>query len=147
MRGSSADPVGAGKVAAIPIGLPSGPRVFTLSEAGELFPLVQRLTGRSYHALQPIRERLLRMVPADPRRPRLEADFEVVIRRWQSDMGRLGVVARGLWLVEFDTSDGFLCWRWPELRIAHYRGYGEEFAARRPLQAVIEELDPDWACN
>lgn len=131
-------------VAAISIGLPSEPRVFTLSEVEELFPLVNRITARAFQALQPIRSRMERMVPTDPRLPALEREYATVIQRWQSNMERLGAVVKGLWLVDFDTGDGYLCWRYPELRIGHYHGYDTAFAVRRPLESVVEEFDPDW---
>ena len=62
-----------------------------------------------------------------------------------SKMERLGLVVKGLWLVDFDTGDGYLCWKYPELRINHYHEYNAGFAGRRELAEVIEELDPDWA--
>jgi hypothetical protein len=60
-------------------------------------------------------------------------------------MARLGLMVKGLWLVDFDTGDGYLCWKFPELKIGQYHGYHEGYTARRPLREVIEELDPDWA--
>jgi len=47
--------------------------------------------------------------------------------------------------VDFDTGDGFICWKYPELRLGYYHDYTSGFAARRPLEDVIDEMTPDWA--
>lgn len=120
-------------------------RVFTLAEAEEIFPLVRSITEAAWHELEPVRRRLESMVPANPRIHEVERDYEAIVKRWMAKMNRLGLVVKGLWLVDFDTGDGYLCWKFPELRIGHYHGYQEGFTARRPMREVIEEFDPDWA--
>lgn len=120
-------------------------RAFTLAEANELFPLVRSITDAAWHELEPVRRRLEGMSPANPRIREVEREYEVIVKRWMAKMNRLGLVVKGLWLVDFDTGDGFLCWKYPELRIGHYHSYNEGFTSRRPLREVIEEIDPDWA--
>ncbi len=127
------------------IGFTDEPRVFTLREARELFPLVRRITAEAHAELEPIKQRLGNMLPTDPRIVAVEREYEAVVKRWVSKMERLGLVVTGLWLVDFDTGDGYICWKYPELRLGFYHDYLTGFAARRPLQEVIEELDPDWA--
>ncbi|HUW98572.1 MAG TPA: DUF2203 family protein [Acidiferrobacter sp.] len=128
------------------IGTPGDTRVFTLAEAEELFPLVSRITHRSARELEPVRGLLSASPPGSAGLPEIEARYERIVKRWVAKMERLGVVVKGLWLVDFDTGDGYLCWRFPELRLGYYHGYSEDYATRRPLRDVIEELDPDWAC-
>ena len=120
-------------------------RVFTLAEAEELFPLVRAITEVAWHELEPVRRRLESMVPSNPRLHALENEYEKIVKRWMAKMHRLGLTVRGLWLVDFDTGDGYLCWKFPELRLGHYHNYQDGFSGRRPLREVIEELDPDWA--
>lgn len=127
------------------ISVSNDPRVFTLAEAQALFPLVRRITQAAFEQLAPVRQRLESMVPTDPRIEEVERQYETIVKRWVGKMERLGLVVKGLWLVDFDTGDGYLCWKFPELRINHYHGYHEGFAGRRPLAEVMEELDPDWA--
>jgi hypothetical protein len=127
------------------IGSPEEPRIFTLAEANVLFPLVQRITERAHGELLPSQQRLRTMLASDPRRPDVEVRYEAVVRRWMRKMERLGVVVKGLWLVDFDTGDGYLCWKYPELGIGHYHDYASGFDQRRPLREIMEELDPDWA--
>lgn len=121
------------------------PRVFTLAEAQELFPVVWKLTRTAQRDLEPVRRQLEAMVPANPQIREAEQRYETIVRRWVGKMERLGLVVKGLWLVDFDTGDGYLCWRYPELKIGHYHGYHEGYDGRRPLRQVVEEFDPDWA--
>lgn len=121
------------------------PRVFTLTEAEALFPLVRRITQISYQELEPVRRALEAMVPTNPMIQEVERQYEAVVKRWVGKMERLGLVVKGLWLVDFDTGDGYLCWKFPELRIGYYHSYHEGYAARVPLRQVVEEFDPDWA--
>jgi hypothetical protein len=127
------------------IGAVGEPRIFTLGEAQGLLPLVRSITEQSAEELAPIKRRLNNMVATDPRTPAVQREYEGVIKRWVSKLERLGVVVKGLWLVDFDTGDGYLCWKYPELRIAHFHGYDDGYTGRRPLLEAIEELDPDWA--
>jgi hypothetical protein len=121
------------------------PRVFTLAEAEELFPVVWRITRDAHDELEPLRRALDSIAPRSPQLREVEQQYENVVRRWLVKMKRLGLVVKGLWLVDFDTGDGYLCWKFPELRIGHYHGYAEGYAGRRRLHEVVEELDPDWA--
>lgn len=122
------------------------PRIFTLSEAEELFPLVRRITQAAHAELEPVRRNLEAMLPTNPQIRAVEREYEAIVKHWVAKMERLGLVVKGLWLVDFDTGDGYLCWKFPELKLAHYHNYHEGFGGRRPLSEVIEELDPDWAC-
>ena len=121
------------------------PRVFSLAEAEALFPLVRKLTQDAYHELEPVRRNLEAMVPTNPSIRDVELEYEFIVKRWVGKMERLGLVVKGLWLVDFDTGDGYLCWKFSELRIGYYHSYHEGYAGRRPLREVVEELDPDWA--
>lgn len=127
------------------IGSVDEPRIFTLAEARDLFPLVRRITADACQELQPVKQTLRNMLSTDPRIVKIEKAYEDIVKRWVNKMERLGLVVKGLWLVDFDTGDGYLCWKYPELQINHYHEYTTGFAGRRGLGEVIEEIDPDWA--
>ncbi len=129
----------------VQIGSPDSPRYFTLEEANEALPLVKQITRDSYDELKVIKKRLRNFVPSDPRVVFVEQEYEQTVKRWISKMERLGLVVKGLWLVDFDTGDGYLCWKYPELEVSHYHSYTGGFAARRPVSEIIEEVRPDWA--
>ncbi|NOZ10077.1 MAG: DUF2203 family protein [Gammaproteobacteria bacterium] len=121
------------------------PRVFNLAEAQELFSLVRSITHTAFEELVPIRKQLETMIPSNPQLPATERRYEAIVKRWVSKMERLGLQVKGLWVVDFDTGDGYLCWKYPELKLSHYHDYSQSFSDRRPLEEVVEELDPDWA--
>ena len=127
------------------IGARDDPRMFSLAEAEALFPLVRSITHAAYGELEPVRRQLESMIPTNPLMRGVEERYETIVRRWIAKMEKLGLVVKGLWLVDFDTGDGYLCWKFPEPKLGHYHTYDEGFTARRPLDEVIEEFDPDWA--
>ena len=49
---------------------------------------------------------------------------------WTRDMEILGVVVKGLWLVDFDSGEGYYCWKYPEPAVSHYHGYDDGFPGR-----------------
>lgn len=127
------------------IGSPLESRVFSLSEAQALFPLVVKITRQSHAELQPLQQRLRVLPRGSVELARAERQYRQIVNGWVNKMRRLGLTVKGLWLVDFDTGDGYLCWKYPELNLGHFHGYAEGFAGRRRLEEVIEELDPDWA--
>lgn len=129
----------------IQIGRPDRPRCFTLSEAQEILQTIKPITTRACQELEEIKSRLHKLLPSDPRLSSVEEEYEAIVRKWISKMSRLGVLVRGLWLVDFDSGDGYFCWKYPELTIAHYHSYDGGFVERMPIAEVIDEIHPDWA--
>ncbi len=129
----------------IRIGFSDAPRCFTLSEARETLKMVKPITARSHQDLEELKARLRHLLPSDPRIVSVEQEYEAVVRKWISKMKRLGLVVRGLWLLDFDSGDGYFCWKHPELTIDHFHSYDGGFVERRPLAEVIAENHPDWA--
>ncbi|MEO0367396.1 MAG: DUF2203 family protein [Pseudomonadota bacterium] len=121
-------------------------KLFDLHEAQSLMPLVQRVTQRHQHELQPIQDRLNKMLSNDPRRASIEIEYEAVVEVWKSKIEQLGAFARGLWMVEFDVGEGMLNWRHPELSLNYFRRYDSPLSSRTKLRDYIDEQDPDWAC-
>lgn len=119
-------------------------KVFNLAEAHALLPVLQVVCRRHFLQLQPIQERLSKMLANDPRRKVYEREFEVQVSQWRSKATQLGVRVVGLWTVEFDVGEGSLCWRYPEISINTFRKHGTEFSERVKLRDYIEECDPEW---
>lgn len=120
-------------------------RVFNLREARDQMPIVQSITKKHQIELTPIQQRLNKMLSNDPRRSQLEFEYEAVVRRWGTKIEQLGAKVAGLWEVEFNTGEGSLCWRHPELSLNYFRANGKSFAERERLNQYIENYDPDWA--
>ena len=56
------------------------------------------------------------------------------MREWAREILSLGVVIKGLWLVDFDSGAGYYCWKYPEPSLEYFHGYEEGFSGRLPLQ-------------
>lgn len=108
-------------------------RQFTLEEASALLPAVRELTDAAVHDAESLGERLHASAPGGEEHAELEALLQGIITRWAQEVEALGVEAKGLWLVDFDTGDGYYCWKHPEPSIAHYHGYTEGFAGRMKI--------------
>ncbi len=120
-------------------------RIFSLADAHQTLDLVQKLPRTAVPELAPCQSKTNGMLDCDPRLVALEKEFEVIVRKWVMQVRRLGIKVYGLWELGFDTGDGYLCWRYPEIRLAYFLEYGEDFQCRRPLKSVIEETQPEWA--
>ncbi len=109
---------------------------FSLREATELIPALQRMTARAAAGVDRLlyeaeEEVALGAIGSEPLAPAIDAAW----RRWGEAVRLLGGRPVGLWRVEFDNGEGFYCWRWPEPRLVHYRPYGdEETASFHPIQ-------------
>lgn len=120
-------------------------KLFNLAEAKELLPLIRSMTQTHQTLLQPIQDRLNRMLSNDPRRGLHEREFEDIVSRWKTKIEKLGAHVNGLWVVEFDVGEGCLCWRYPDVGFNFFRVHGTSFADRQRLRHYIQESDPDWA--
>ena len=121
-------------------------RVFTLSEARALMPLIIKITTAAHKKLEPLRRQLRTTIVTDDEAARgLEQAYRKVVQDWIDKLQRLGVTASNLWVVHFDTGDGHLCWRYPELRLASFHLYGDCENGRRSIEEYIELFQPDWA--
>lgn len=129
----------------VQIGSPDSPRYFTLAEANQALPLIKQITRESHDGLERVKKKLRNFVPSDPRVVFVEQQYEEIVKTWISKLERLGLVIKGLWLVDFDTGDGYLCWKYPELEVSYYHSYTGGFASRQLISEIIEERQPYWA--
>ena len=47
---------------------------------------------------------------------------------------------KGLWLVDFDSGDGYWCWAYPEDDLGYWHSYEGGFGARVPLEEAHKVL-------
>ena len=129
----------------VQIGSPADSKLYVLAEASELLPVVRKITENAYNRLSRLDERLELMLLCDPRRAAIADEYEKIVRKWIASITRLGAIPNGLWRVDFDTGEGYLCWRFPELKIIYFRGYDCEFDDRMSVKSLFEETAPVWA--
>ena len=67
----------------------------------------------------------------------LESKINQKMDEWNSKVSRLGGISKGLWLVDFDSGDGFYCWKYPENDILYWHSYHEGFEGRVPINQKI----------
>ena len=108
------------------------PRSWTLEGARAVFPEVRVRTERAAGRV----DELLAGRPesALEEDSELRSQVEDVISQWVRAMEALGAEVKGLWLVDFDTGSGYLCWKWPEPALEHFHTYEEGFAGRSKIQ-------------
>ena len=102
-------------------------RAWTLEAARALLPDVRARTAEAVAEVEALAREAGRRAGSAQR---VEAAIRERIGRWVREMEALGLEVKGLWLVDFDTGGGYLCWRWPEERLEWFHGYEDGFAGR-----------------
>ncbi|MCX7977783.1 MAG: DUF2203 domain-containing protein [Bdellovibrionaceae bacterium] len=112
-----------------------GKRTFTLDEARALVPLIRRLTEAASDRADQIINQINVLSGRDSLRvEELEAEIDGIIEGWRVKIEKLGAIPKGLWIVDFDSGDGFFCWKYPEPDILYRHGYQDGFSKRVALQ-------------
>ena len=100
-------------------------RTFTFEEARKLLPAVRERTRRAIDRIE-----ALGGAGDEPEGPEANG----ILLSWAREMNELGIEVKGPWLVDFDSGDGYWCWRWPEESLDWFHGYDEGFAGRVRVQ-------------
>lgn len=110
-------------------------RVFTLEEAKALMREVRRMTTPAFELAMGLAGDLEaaevegREADAEALRARIQA----LVEAWAEGVRDLGAEVKGLWLVDFDSGDGYWCWAHPEEELDHWHTYEGGFRARVPV--------------
>jgi hypothetical protein len=110
-----------------------GKRVFSYDEALDTFPKVRDLTAVAVRQMEAVVNSLASRDELESRRPELEEACEDIVRAWAREITALGCEVKGLWLVDWDSGDGYYCWRFPEETVSYFHTYEEGFAGRLPI--------------
>lgn len=114
--------------------------LFTLEEARALLPEVQAMTQPVFELASSLSRELQEVEDqGDERRAEaLRERLQVLVTTWAEAVRELGPQVKGLWLVDFDSGDGYWCWAYPEDELRHWHSYEGGYGARiavehRPL--------------
>lgn len=108
-------------------------RVFSYEEALATFPAVRDLTAAAVRKVETLIEAVRGREDAEQRQDELEEAYQVVVQAWAAEVMAVGCEVKGLWLVDWDSGDGYYCWRYPEESIAFFHTYEDGFAGRLPI--------------
>ena len=110
-----------------------GRRIFTYDEALSTFPLVRDLTAAAVRQIEALTSGLNSPEDLEARREDLEEAQDRIVRAWAREVTAIGCEVKGVWLVDWDSGDGYYCWRFPEKTISFFHTYEEGFAGRMPI--------------
>lgn len=108
----------------VPAATPAEQKIFSLDEARSLLPKVKEITS----------DAVFRYARLGESGDDAEEARQGIVREWAQEILSLGVVIKGLWLVDFDSGAGYYCWKYPEASLEYFHSYEEGFAGRLPLQ-------------
>ena len=108
-------------------------RTFSLHDAQQLLPEVKRLTAAAVNRAERVASQLEQLEEADPAREQLAGELNDIVNAWADSIRALDADVKGLWLVDFDTGDGYYCWMHPEPSVTHYHSYDDGFAGRMKI--------------
>ena len=105
--------------------------VFSLEEAQEVLPIVLRITKAYSEKVEGLIARLDSLTDqnGDLATP-IESQVNALVQEWQNKVQKLGALPKGLWIADFDSGDGYFCWRFPERCIEYWHKYSDGFSKR-----------------
>lgn len=111
-------------------------RVFTLEEAKLLMPKVKETTAPVYELASSLALELgeSEREEDETRSEELRERLQSLVESWAEAIRDLGPDVKGLWLVDFDSGDGYWCWAHPEEELSHWHSYEAGFAGRVPIE-------------
>ena len=105
--------------------------VFSLEEAQALLSVVFRITKTYSERVEALIERLDTLPPGnDALTASLETQVNSLIQEWQNKVQKLGALPKGLWIADFDSGDGYYCWKYPERSIEFWHKYTDGYSKR-----------------
>jgi hypothetical protein len=110
---------------------------FSLEEARALVPQVKVATAKAVGEVDGLVREANALPETDPEREAIGERIRGIIEAWAKAMNALGADVKGLWLVDFDSGDGYWCWRHPEESLEYFHGYEEGFAGRRLIEPEV----------
>jgi hypothetical protein len=104
-------------------------RLFTLDDARDILPIVLRVTHRAF---ADVKKNSTQISYTKDRTVKSEAEERIqqIFNSWRQKVQKLGGEAKGMWLVDFDSGQGYFCWHYPETNIAYFHGYFDGFRGR-----------------
>lgn len=121
--------------------------IFSLEQARSVLPVIRRITQEFSVKVEALMARLESVSLTQTETiTRLESEVNDLIKAWHEKIKKLGAKPKGLWLVDFDSGDGYFCWKHPEIDLEFWHSYDDGFTGRIPIedrhQGVNETTSP-----
>ena len=91
------------------------------------------LTETAVRQIEALVNRIQSRDEMERRKEELEEATKSIIGAWAEEISSIGCEVKGLWLVDWDSGDGYYCWRYPEASLAFYHSYEDGFKGRVPI--------------
>ncbi|PIU00383.1 MAG: DUF2203 domain-containing protein [Bdellovibrionales bacterium CG10_big_fil_rev_8_21_14_0_10_45_34] len=112
-------------------------RVFSHQQAEELLPIILRVTKKFSDIVEAHMNQLNANKDLSVEAVQfIDDEINRHIHLWQNQLERLGVMPKGLWIADFDSGDGFFCWKYPEKEISYWHRHCDGFSGRVRLSSV-----------
>jgi len=112
-------------------------KIFSYEEIAELLPIVLRITKQYSDRVNQLVQKLENISSNEKLVSESEAEINDLIQEWQIKMEKLGAHTKGLWIADFDSGNGYFCWKYPEAQILYWHGYRDGFSGRRPVKEYL----------
>ncbi len=108
--------------------------VFSLEQARAVLPVIRRITQEFSVKVEGLMARLESVNLTQTQTiTRLENEVNQLIKAWHEKIKKLGAKPKGLWLVDFDSGDGYFCWKYPEMDLDYWHSYNDGYTGRVSL--------------
>lgn len=118
-------------------------KVFDYESINELLPIVHRITKQYSEKVKNLIQKLDHIAGQEQKVTETELEINNLIQEWQVKVEKLGAHTKGLWIADFDSGDGYFCWKFPEEQILYWHGYRDGFSGRRPVKDYIDKKRQD----
>ncbi len=105
-------------------------RQFSLGEAQEFLPIIRKITKEAVDQFLLLEEKLKSHQNDSEKWKAVEQEIADLLNRWSEKILKLGCMPKGIWLVDFDSGEGYYCWRYGDEKIQYFHGYHEGFSGR-----------------
>lgn len=106
-------------------------KIYSIEEVDRFLPIVKRITQEYVEKVQVLMARFEAAKGRhDQKLPIIEREINEAVQGWQGKMEKLGLKTKGLWIADFDSGDGYFCWKYPEEKVNFWHQYQDGFGGR-----------------
>ncbi len=106
---------------------------FSLKEANKLLPVIRKITKETVDQFLLLEAKLKHHETDSEKYKLVENEVNELLNKWAEKISKLGADPKGIWLVDFNSGEGYYCWRYDEERVEYYHSYEEGFSGRQPI--------------